>query len=36
MILTRSDVYTYLGIAHGNPWEIRASIYDTTSMLKKD
>ncbi|KAI4864516.1 DUF1917-domain-containing protein [Hypoxylon rubiginosum] len=31
----KPDVYTYLGIAHGNPWEIRASIYDTTSMLKK-
>ncbi|OTA95981.1 hypothetical protein M434DRAFT_160570 [Hypoxylon sp. CO27-5] len=31
----KPDVYTYLGIAHGNPWEIRASIYDTTSMLRK-
>ncbi|KAI2622667.1 DUF1917-domain-containing protein [Hypomontagnella submonticulosa] len=31
----KPDVYTYLGISHGNPWEIRASIYDTTSMLKK-
>ncbi|KAI1759253.1 DUF1917-domain-containing protein [Hypoxylon sp. FL1150] len=31
----KPDVYTYLGIAHGNPWEIRASIYDSTSMLKK-
>ncbi|KAI2469154.1 DUF1917-domain-containing protein [Annulohypoxylon bovei var. microspora] len=31
----KPDVYTYLGIAHGNPWEIRASIYDTTSILKK-
>ncbi|KAI2602956.1 DUF1917-domain-containing protein [Hypoxylon fragiforme] len=31
----KPDVYTYLGIAHGNPWKIRASIYDTTSMLKK-
>ncbi|KAI1371020.1 DUF1917-domain-containing protein [Hypoxylon crocopeplum] len=31
----KPDVYTYLGIAHGNKWEIRASIYDTTSMLRK-
>ncbi|KAI2627518.1 DUF1917-domain-containing protein [Hypoxylon sp. NC1633] len=31
----KPDVYTYLGISHGNPWEIRASIYDTASMLKK-
>ncbi|KAI1105443.1 DUF1917-domain-containing protein [Jackrogersella minutella] len=31
----KPDVYTYLGIAHGNPWDIRASIYDTKSMLKK-
>ncbi|KAI0157061.1 DUF1917-domain-containing protein [Hypoxylon sp. FL1284] len=31
----KPDVYTYLGIGQGNPWEIRASIYDTTSMLKK-
>ncbi|OTA99492.1 hypothetical protein M426DRAFT_325088 [Hypoxylon sp. CI-4A] len=31
----KPDVYTYLGISSGNPWEIRASIYDTTSMLKK-
>ncbi|KAI0880948.1 DUF1917-domain-containing protein [Annulohypoxylon maeteangense] len=30
----KPDVYTYLGIAHGNPWEIRASIYDTKTMLK--
>ncbi|KAI1385252.1 DUF1917-domain-containing protein [Hypoxylon trugodes] len=30
----KPDVYTYLGIARGNPWEIRASIYDTTSMLR--
>ncbi|KAI1458545.1 DUF1917-domain-containing protein [Annulohypoxylon moriforme] len=30
----KPDVYTYLGIAHGNPWEIRASIYDTKSMLR--
>ncbi|KAL7620024.1 hypothetical protein AAE478_010573 [Parahypoxylon ruwenzoriense] len=31
----KPDVYTYLGIARGNPWDIKASIYDTTSMLKK-
>ncbi|CAJ2508742.1 Uu.00g137680.m01.CDS01 [Anthostomella pinea] len=31
--LTWSDCYTYLGIASGNPWEIKASIYDTKSML---
>ncbi|KAI0893165.1 DUF1917-domain-containing protein [Annulohypoxylon nitens] len=30
----KPDVYTYLGIAHQNPWEIRASIYDTRSMLR--
>lgn len=29
------DAYTYLGIASGNPWEIRASIYDTRSLLGK-
>ncbi|KAI0848714.1 DUF1917-domain-containing protein [Daldinia vernicosa] len=34
-IYYKPDVYTYLGIARGNPWEIRASIYDSTSMLKK-
>ncbi|KAI0475007.1 hypothetical protein GGR56DRAFT_491156 [Xylariaceae sp. FL0804] len=31
----KPDVFTYLGIASGNPWEIRASIYDTKSMLRK-
>ncbi|KAI5854085.1 DUF1917-domain-containing protein [Durotheca rogersii] len=31
----KPDVYTYLGIAQGNPWDIKASIYDTTSMLEK-
>ncbi|KAI1082636.1 DUF1917-domain-containing protein [Whalleya microplaca] len=31
----KPDVYTYLGLSSGNPWEIRASIYDTTSMLGK-
>ncbi|KAI0012389.1 DUF1917-domain-containing protein [Xylariaceae sp. FL0662B] len=31
----KPDVYTYLGLSSGNPWEIRASIYDTNSMLGK-
>ncbi|KAI0912441.1 hypothetical protein F4823DRAFT_634104 [Ustulina deusta] len=31
----KPDAYTYLGIASGNPWEIRASIYDTRSLLGK-
>ncbi|KAI0969128.1 hypothetical protein F4678DRAFT_181941 [Xylaria arbuscula] len=31
----KPDAYTYLGIASGNPWEIRASIYDTRSLLSK-
>ncbi|KAI1181011.1 hypothetical protein F4777DRAFT_527897 [Nemania sp. FL0916] len=31
----KPDAYTYLGIASGNPWEIRASIYDTRSLLRK-
>ncbi|KAI1117783.1 hypothetical protein F5Y14DRAFT_439071 [Nemania sp. NC0429] len=29
----KPDAFTYLGIASGNPWEIRASIYDTRSLL---
>ncbi|KAI1362395.1 hypothetical protein F5Y08DRAFT_276413 [Xylaria arbuscula] len=31
----KPDVYTYLGIASSNPWEMRASIYDTRSLLGK-
>ncbi|KAI0431261.1 hypothetical protein F5Y09DRAFT_199595 [Xylaria sp. FL1042] len=31
----KPDAYTYLGIASGNPWEIRPSIYDTRSLLGK-
>ncbi|KAI0098846.1 hypothetical protein GGR51DRAFT_576834 [Nemania sp. FL0031] len=31
----KPDAYTYLGIASGNPWEIKASIYDTRSLLGK-
>ncbi|KAI0542421.1 hypothetical protein GGR58DRAFT_249402 [Xylaria digitata] len=31
----KPDAYTYLGIASGNRWEIRASIYDTRSLLGK-
>ncbi|KAI0453953.1 hypothetical protein F5B21DRAFT_266419 [Xylaria acuta] len=31
----KPDAYTYLGIASGNPWEIRSSIYDTRSLLGK-
>lgn len=31
----KPDAFTYLGIASGNPWEIRASIYDTRSLLRK-
>ncbi|KAI0198652.1 hypothetical protein F4808DRAFT_462590 [Astrocystis sublimbata] len=34
-IYYKPDAYTYLGIASGNPWEIRASIYDTRSLLVK-
>ncbi|KAI0467281.1 hypothetical protein F4859DRAFT_525920 [Xylaria cf. heliscus] len=30
----KPDAYTYLGIASGNPWEIRASIYDTRSLIR--
>lgn len=29
----KPDAYTYLGIASGNPWEIRPTIYDTRSLL---
>ncbi|KAI2634493.1 DUF1917-domain-containing protein [Xylaria nigripes] len=29
------DAYTYLGIGSGNPWGVRASIYDTRSLLGK-
>ncbi|KAI8627568.1 DUF1917-domain-containing protein [Xylariaceae sp. FL1651] len=31
----KPDAYTYFGIASGNPWEIRPSIYDTRSLLGK-
>ncbi|KAI0015852.1 hypothetical protein F4780DRAFT_773280 [Xylariomycetidae sp. FL0641] len=31
----KPDIYTYLGIASMNPWSIRASIYDTKTMLAK-
>lgn len=29
------DAYTYLGISSGNPWQIRASIYDSATILGK-
>ncbi|KAI0875318.1 hypothetical protein GGS24DRAFT_297092 [Hypoxylon argillaceum] len=31
----KPDAYTYLGIGSVNPWGIRASIYDTRSLLSK-
>ncbi|KAI1489682.1 hypothetical protein F5X96DRAFT_679574 [Biscogniauxia mediterranea] len=31
----KPDVFTYLGIASGNPWAIKASIYDTRTLLGK-
>lgn len=31
-----ADAYTYLGIARGNKWGIRASIYDTKTLLAKN
>ncbi|KAJ8108926.1 hypothetical protein ONZ43_g6277 [Nemania bipapillata] len=31
----KPDAYTYLGIASGNRWEIKPSIYDTRSLLSK-
>ncbi|KAI0389347.1 DUF1917-domain-containing protein [Xylariaceae sp. FL0594] len=31
----KPDAYTYLGIASGNPWNIRPTIYDTASLLNK-
>ncbi|RYO77704.1 hypothetical protein DL766_006053 [Monosporascus sp. MC13-8B] len=31
-----ADAYTYLGIASGNPWGIKPSIYDLASVLGKN
>ncbi|KAI1264548.1 DUF1917-domain-containing protein [Xylariaceae sp. FL1019] len=31
----KPDAYTYLGIASQNPWEIKASIYSTQTLLSK-
>jgi len=33
--LTILDAYTYLGIASGNPWELKASIYSSLDFLSK-
>ncbi|RYP92552.1 hypothetical protein DL770_001310 [Monosporascus sp. CRB-9-2] len=32
----RADAYSYLGIASGNPWGIKPSIYDLASVLGKN
>jgi hypothetical protein len=29
MKLTMADAFTYIGIASGNPWGVRASIYSS-------
>ncbi|KAI1338084.1 hypothetical protein F5Y15DRAFT_130707 [Xylariaceae sp. FL0016] len=31
----KPDIFTYLGISSGNPWEMRASIYDTKTIFKE-
>jgi hypothetical protein len=28
-----SDAYTYLGIAYGNTWELKASIYSSADIF---
>ncbi|KAF4121544.1 protein of unknown function (DUF1917) [Geosmithia morbida] len=33
-IYYKPDVFTYIGIASGNPWGIRPSLYSSTSMLR--
>jgi hypothetical protein len=34
-MLTTSDAFTYLGIAYGNTWQIKASIYSSLDFLSK-
>ncbi|KAH7325106.1 hypothetical protein B0I35DRAFT_175549 [Stachybotrys elegans] len=35
-IYYKPDAFTYIGISQGNPWGVRASIYSSTDVFKKE